>query len=354
MTIKESRRTVALLLSGGGGRRLWPASTDDAPKQFLRLFDERSLFQKTLARLATVGIADIVIVANTRHEALVRRQTAETGAAAPLLLLEPMRRDSAAAIAAGVEAIIARHGGDALVAVLPCDHLIPDAAHFAKALGEAAELAALDRLVTFGIRPTFPSTEFGYIQRGAAIQNHPNGYAVAQFHEKPNRDVAARYLASGDYFWNSGMFVFRAGEFVREANAHMPDISTAATNAVRHGRAEGDRIVLDEPAFAAARRASIDIALFEKSERVGVVPVSFPWSDVGTWRSVYEAHQKDSAGNALVGNVLACEASNTLVISEGVKVVVVGVDELVVIASPQGVFVAPRSRASEVKDIIGD
>src|SRR5207244_10922341 len=146
-------------------------------------------------------------------------------------------------------------------------------------VGGAGELARLLRLAACGFRPTFPSTEFGYRQRGAAIQNHPNGYAVAQFHEKPNRDVAARYLASGDYFWNSGMFVFRAGDFVHEANAHMPDISTAATNAVRHGRAEGDRIVLDEPAFAAARRASIDIALFEKSERVGVVPVSFPWSD---------------------------------------------------------------------------
>src|SRR5438067_1636 len=156
MMATEPRRIVALLLSGGGGRRLWPSSTDDNPKQFLRLFNDRSLFQETLTRLPAAAVADVVIVANARHEAAVRSQAAEIGVLTPLLLLEPMRRDSAPAIAAGVEAIGARYGGETIVAVLPCDHLVPDAAHFAEALAEAADLAALDHLVTFGIRPTSP------------------------------------------------------------------------------------------------------------------------------------------------------------------------------------------------------
>lgn len=348
----EGRRVVALLLSGGGGTRLWPVSTSERPKQFLRLFGERSLFQRTVARLNAAAIDDIVVVTNVDHERHIAEQVAEIGSPEATVVLEPMRRDSAPAIAAAVAALLKGNPPDTVAVVLPCDHLIPDEAHFARALGEAVKLARLGYLDTFGIRPTHASTEYGYIQRGAPIDGQTGAFRVAKFHEKPKAELAARYLAEGGYDWNSGIFVFQAGIFREEAARHMPDVWRAAEDAVRNGELSGKRLFLDAQAFGSAPKISIDYALFEKSERVGVVPVSFAWSDVGNWDSVHGALDKDGANNAAVGETTLADASGNLVIGEGTEVVVLGVRDLVVISSPQGTFVAPRSRAAEVKRLV--
>jgi mannose-1-phosphate guanylyltransferase/mannose-6-phosphate isomerase len=348
----DGRRVIALLLSGGGGTRLWPVSTDAIPKQFLKLFGQRSLYQSTIARVAAAQVDDIVVITNVAHEPQVASQAEGLAASKPTIVLEPMRRDSGPAIAAGVAAIAAEHGAEAIVIALPCDHLIPDEAHFRRSLAEGVALAGSGFLGTFGIRPTSPSTEFGYIRRAAAIESHSNAFRVASFHEKPTRERAQAFIDDGGYDWNSGMFAFRADVFAAQAERHMPELWHAATEAVRTGTRGDRRLLLAADAFARAPRTSIDYALFEKSDRVAVVPVSFAWSDVGNWASVHDALDKDDMGNAKVGDVVARDSAGNLVIGDGVKIVVLGVDDLVVVASPQGIFVAPKSRAAEIKSLI--
>ena len=348
----DGQRVAALLLSGGGGTRLWPVSTNARPKQFLRLFGDRSLFQRTVVRLTAADIDELLVVTNVDHEPHVREQTAEINSPEATVVLEPMRRDSAPAIAAGVAALLAEGAPDTVVVVLPCDHLIPDEAHFARDLAQAVKLAGLGFLATFGIKPTSPSTEYGYIQRGEPIGEHPGAFRVAKFHEKPKADLASRYVQDGGFDWNSGMFVFRAEAFREEAEKHMPEVWERAAAALRKGQKSGNRVLLDADEFGSAPKISIDYALFEKSERVGVVPVSFDWSDVGNWDSVHGALPKDAANNAAVGNATLSDAAGNLVVGDGTDVMVLGVSDLVVIASPQGTFVAPRSRAAEVKVLL--
>jgi mannose-1-phosphate guanylyltransferase/mannose-6-phosphate isomerase len=347
---------VALLLVGGAGTRLWPISADAHPKQFLKLFADRSLFQATLTRVAGAGVTDVVVVTGQAHTAVVQEQIAELGYGHSHLLLEPCRRDSAAAIAAGVAWTKQTIGPSAVIAVLPSDHFVPDTAAFARSLKQAAALARDGWLVTFGIRPTSPTTEYGYIQRGAPLGSSAIETAckVARFHEKPTRDVAEAYLRDGNYDWNSGIFVFTAETFAQEAAQHMPDIWEGANQAVGSGRPEGDSLALDADAFARVRKSSIDYALFEKSDRVAVIPVDFAWHDIGNWGSAYEAFRaEEGSSNVVVGDALLDDVSGTIVVADGVKVVVCGMSDVVVVASCQGTFVAPRSRAAEIKRLIG-
>src|SRR5262245_35955198 len=348
----DGRRVIALLLSGGGGTRLWPVSTDAVPKQFLKLFGQRSLYQRTIVRVGAAHVDGIVVVTNVAHEPHVSAQVDGLLAVKPTVVLEPMRRDSGPAIAAGVAAIAAEYGPDAIVVALPCDHLIPDEAHFRRSLAEGIALANGGFLGTFGIRPTYPSTEFGYIRRAGAIDGQSNAFHVASFHEKPTRERAQAFIDDGGYDWNSGMFAFRADVFAGQAELHMPQLWRAASEAARAGTRREGRLLLAADAFARAPKTSIDYALFEKSDRVGVVPVSFAWSDVGNWASVHDALEKDKTGNAVIGDVVAREASGNLVIGDGVRVVLLGLDNLVVVASPQGAFVAPKSRAAEIKALL--
>ena len=346
------RRVVALLLSGGGGTRLWPLSTDSRPKQFLTLFDNLSLYQRTLRRLSATGVHAIMAVGNVAHEHLLTEQATALGLAAPILVLEPMRRDSAAAIAAGVIAGLRHTPADTIFVALPCDHLIPDESQFLHSLTQACELAELGYLVTFGIKPTHAATEYGYIERGDPVPQLPSAFRVAKFHEKPKADIAARYLESGGFDWNSGIFVFRGDTFETQAQQWMPHIWQAAKAAVERAAGDVDRMVLDADAFGSAERTSIDYALFEKSDRVAVVPAAFNWSDVGNWASIHAVAGKDEDGNAVLGDVTMRGATGSLVMGNGMKVIVVGVENLVVVASPQGTFVAPLSLAAEVKALI--
>jgi mannose-1-phosphate guanylyltransferase/mannose-6-phosphate isomerase len=344
-------KTIALLLSGGAGTRLWPMSTEAMPKQFLPLFGQRSLYQMTLARLAEAGVDSIWVAANAAHGALLRDQATALGLPAPTLILEPARRDSAAAIAAGVAAILAAEGSDVTIAALPCDHMIGDVAGFGRTLSEAVALAALGYLGTFGIVPTAASPEFGYLQTGGRIDRHPTALAVARFHEKPSKAMAETYLAAGQYLWNSGMFVFRGDVFAAEASAHMPDIWDDAQASVAGARREAGVLMLDAVRFEGIRKTSIDYALFELSQRVGVVPAAFDWSDVGNWSATHAALATDGA-TATVGPVVSVDNTASLIVADGVPVVALGLEGLVVIATREGVFVAPRARAAEIKQLI--
>jgi mannose-1-phosphate guanylyltransferase/mannose-6-phosphate isomerase len=341
----------AVLLSGGGGTRLWPVSTETRPKQFLRLFGELSLFQLTLERVRDCDVSDIHVVTNAAYAHEVQTQASERGIPVSLIL-EPMRRDSAPAIAAGLAALQSQFGPDAVAVVLPCDHLIPNHNAFGDALRDAVEAARAGSLVTFGIKPTSPSTEYGYIRQGEGLAVADRVFRAAAFREKPDLATAQSYLASGDYLWNSGMFVFRVSDFAREAQAHMPYVWNAAREAVALGQKASHVLRLHADAFGRAEKISIDYALFEKSNAVALLPRDFAWSDVGNWASVHAALPHDADGNAAGGYAAIHESSNTLAYGEGMRVITLGLNDMVVIASREGVFVAPKSRAAEVKGLL--
>lgn len=345
---------VPVVLCGGSGTRFWPLSTDASPKQFLPLWQGRSLFQITLERLALPGATAPLIICNVIHEAEVRRQMAAAGITGATILLEPERRDSAAAIAAAAAWVADRHGTDVAIGIFPSDQLIRDTAAFAAAFATAAELAREGRLVTFGIRADRPATEFGYVERGAALPGRDTAYAVASFHEKPELAVAQRYLESGRFDWNSGMFAFTAAGFFAEAERHMPAILAAARAAVRAARpaAAPDALTLDRDAFLQAERKSIDYALFERAAEVATVPLDCGWSDLGNWRSAHAELPKDGAGNVRIGDVKVKDCSNSLVVSNHLPVRVLGVEGLAIVVSPEGVLVTALDQSARLKEVL--
>jgi mannose-1-phosphate guanylyltransferase/mannose-6-phosphate isomerase len=344
---------IGVMLVGGSGTRLWPMSSVERPKQFLRLFGRYSLYQQTLARLRASRLAAVAAIGNAAHQAALREEARDLGGAEPVLLLEPVARDSAAAVAAAAAWALAHYGRDSVIVAVPSDHLIPDEAAFAAAVTDAVALASSGWIVTLGVTPTFACTEYGYIERGAPIGQNARAFAAAKFHEKPNQSTAADYIARGDSFWNSGIFVFSAGLFADEAARLMPAVWAAAVQAVGRGVEDRGALKLDESAFAAAPKLSLDYALMEKSRRVALIPVSFAWSDVGNWQAVYQALDKDQAGNAVRGEAVLADSSGTLVIADGVKAALSGLHDMDVVCSADGVFIAPRVQASAVKRLIG-
>lgn len=349
---------IALLLSGGGGTRLWPLSTEAEPKQFLRLFDGRSLFQKTVLRALAAGVTHIHVMANQGQAELLQAQwqeiTAEAGEAR--FILEPMRKDSGPAIAAGVAYALAHYGPDCRILVLPCDHLIPDQSAFTSAVVQACEAADAGYLTTFGLKPQAPVTDYGYIRAGEVLEALPahahKTSKVAAFVEKPDRETAKHYVDSGQYYWNSGMFLFGAGSFAREAAQAMPALWACAQDAVGNGRPMPQGFVLDAGHFGQAPSISIDYALFEKSSRVAVVPSDFDWSDVGGWAALHEALPQNDEKLALMGPVVVQDSTDSLVLSDGLPVLALGLEAMVVVATKAGVFVAPKHRASEIKALL--
>lgn len=346
-------KIACLLLSGGAGTRLWPMSTEKLPKQFLPLIGDRSLYQRTLERVSKIAVDGVWVVANSQHTDILNAQAAAIGVPLPQLVLEPERRDSAPAIAAGVSAVMAHHGPDTVIIVLPCDHMIQDQNGFARTMAEGVKLASLGQLGTFGIVPTFPSTEFGYLQSGDLVDGPVTANKVLKFHEKPQSQTAAGYLAEGGYYWNSGMFIFTAASFTREGALHMPDILAAAEGSVRNGTVVDGIVTLDATWFAEARKTSIDYALFEKSDRVALIKAEFDWSDVGSWSAVATALEQDATGNVTKGTVALLDVDNSLIVANGVRVLASGVSGLLIVATPEGIFIAPKDRASDVKALLG-
>ena len=341
-----------VILSGGSGTRLWPMSRSRYPKQLLALYGRTSLLQQSLERVAgRQGFAAPLIVANEEHRFIIAEQMRESGVAAAALLLEPVGRNTAPA--AAVAALrLAESAPDALMLVMPSDHVIADRDAFLGAIERAAAAAERGLLVTFGITPERAETGYGYIAGGAAIEGIPGAFAVTGFIEKPKPQEAERYVAQGTYFWNSGIFLFPVAVYLAELERLRPEMLVACRAALAAARADADFIRLDPAAFAACPGDSIDYAVMEHTARAAVVPIAMGWSDLGSWDALWEMSGRDPQGNALAGNVVAEDTRNCYLRSEAGLVAAIGVEDLVVVATDDAVMVAPRTRTQEVKALV--
>ena len=342
---------VPVILSGGSGTRLWPLSSADQPKQFLRLVGEHTMFQDTLLRLRGIDleVAPPVIVCNERHGPLVAAQTSALRVAVGSVVLEPSGRNSAPA--ATIAALLARGlvgaKKDPLLLVLPADHVIGVPAAFAAAVKVAARAAREGRLTTFGVVPTAPATGYGYIRRGAERAGWSD---VAEFVEKPDLDTARAYLHSGQYLWNSGMFVFAASAWLDELRAHAPEMLAGCEDALASAVRTDDFLRLGE-SFSRCPADSIDYAVMEKTKRAAVVPLSAGWSDVGSWSSLHDVMPKDARGNVANGDVLLESCRDTYASSNHRLIAAIGLEGVVIIETEAAVLVVAREHAETVKRI---
>jgi len=338
-----------VILSGGSGTRLWPLSRAAYPKQLMPLLSERSLLQETVERVADpAAFAPPILVCNEEHRFLVAEQLRGLERKVEAILLEPVARNTAPAIAAA--ALLA--GPGALILVLPSDHYIADKDKFLAAVEKAAKAAALGKLVTFGIEPTGPETGYGYIRKGAAIAGAPGCHAVAAFVEKPDLAKAQGYLASGEYYWNGGMFLFKADRLVEELGRFEPAMIEAVRKAVAGAKRDLDFTRLDKESFAAAPSRSIDYALMEKTAEAAVVPVNMGWTDVGSWASLWDVAEKDADGNAIIGDVIAADVKNSYLRSESRLVAAIGLENIVLVETVDAVMAVSRDRAQDLRLII--
>ena len=335
-------KIVPVILSGGGGTRLWPLSTPEKPKQFLALTGTETMFQQTLYRVADSARFDApLIVANGRHADIVENQMAEIGIAAGGIILEPCARNTAPAIALAALAV----DPDALLLVMPSDQVIQDVAAFHDAIAKAAVCVADGWLATFGIAATSPETGYGYIQRGQAIADGVQ--QVARFVEKPDAARAAEMVATGDYSWNGGIFLFRAGDFLDALGTFEPEMLSAAKAAMTLAKRDGVFLRPDDAAFAACPSNSIDYAVMERTQKVAVAPVSMGWSDVGSWDALYDL------GDAVGGVAsLAIDTDRCLIRSDGIRVHTVGVSDLIIVAAGNDILILPRGESQNVRKIV--
>jgi mannose-1-phosphate guanylyltransferase len=338
---------IPVILSGGGGTRLWPLSTPHMPKQFLALTAKRTMFQLTVDRVADdARFAPPIIVANAAHADLVEAQLEGRDAT---ILLEPCARNTAPAIAL---AALAASTSEAVLLVMPSDHVIVDIEAFHAATEAALPLVEDGWMVTYGIAPTGPETGYGYIQMGAALLN--GVHTVAKFVEKPDAARAQAMLDEGNHSWNGGIFLMRADSFLNALALHAPEMLAATQAAMKAAQTNGNRITPDDEAFAACPSDSIDYAVMEKAERVAVVPVSMGWSDVGSWDALYDLADKDMAGNAIAGKARLDKAHGNLVHAEGFRISIHGVDDLIVVANGNEVLILPRGTSQKVRDFAKD
>jgi len=358
-----------VILCGGSGTRLWPLSREQYPKQLLKLAGDHTMLQATALRLQGLPLAEgdallkPLLVGNEEYRFLIAQQLQEVGIEHAPLLLEPCGRNTApaltlAALVAQAESALAEREADPLLVVMPADHVIQDGDAFRRAVLQAAAVAATGKLVTFGIRPDAPETGYGYIKLGSALAQ-PDAFLVERFVEKPDLETAKGYLQSGQYLWNAGIFVMQASAWLAKIEQCRADIAAATLQAFEGRRQDRDFLRPDGDAFAACPSDSIDYAVLEKlasSERntgeVAVVPLDAQWSDLGAWNALWEIGSKDAAQNVFMGDVLSVDTRNTLAISESRVVACVGLDNIVVVETPDAVLVADKERIQEVKGVV--
>ncbi|MBE3028124.1 mannose-1-phosphate guanylyltransferase/mannose-6-phosphate isomerase [Janthinobacterium sp. BJB1] len=353
-----------VILSGGSGTRLWPLSRAVLPKQLLPLVTDKTMLQETALRvhslpnrragdsgLAALEVMPPLVVCGNDHRFMVAEQLREIGLAPLGILLEPVGRNTAPAVAVAAHYLLAIDP-QALMLVLPADHVISDVAAFHQAIAEAALLAEDGALATFGIVPTAPETGYGYIRSGAPVAAGAPGCKVERFVEKPDLATAQSFLASGNYFWNSGMFMFRAGRYLSELAAFQPAMLAACEAAVRDGYRDLDFCRLEEKAFAASPSDSIDYAVMEHTAHAVVLPAAIGWSDVGSWAALWEVQPGDASGNVVRGDVYLDGVSNCLVRAESRIVAVLGVQDLVVVETNDAVLVAHKDQVQRVKQVV--
>ncbi len=343
-------KIIPVIMCGGAGTRLWPVSRNSMPKQFIPLLGEQSTFQRIATTVSSHAQFDeLIVITSGEYRFTVLDQLQAVGAKAQVVL-EPMRRDSAAAVAVATELALQRNP-DAVVAVLAADHIIQNAELFAETCMIAARAATDARIVTIGIPPTHPATGYGYINPGKPIPNHAGARTVERFVEKPNEETAARYILDG-YLWNSGNFIFHAPTMRVEIERFEPEILAAAADAVSRATHDLEFLLLNEEAFASAPKKSIDYAVMEHTQRAAVVPGNFGWSDVGGWAAVWELSEKDAAGNAIEGRGYVLDGANNYIHSEEKVTAVVGIDDIVVVSTRDAVLVVPKSNADSVKELV--
>src|SRR5580658_2035489 len=349
----QSEQIVSLLipviLSGGAGTRLWPLSREMYPKQLLALTGKQTMLQDTGARLAGIaGAQPAIVVCNEAHRFIVAEQLRSAGLPAGAILLEPVGRNTAPAVA--LAALKAQQSDpDAILIVAPADHVIRDARAFQRTATVAVAQARMGSLVTFGIVAHAPETGYGYIRRG---EGKGPSYPVAQFIEKPPLDVAQQFVASGDYYWNSGMFVFKAERYLAELKNFAPDILQAATEALAQAKVDLDFVRIDRTAFEKCRSESIDYAVMEKTRDAVVLPLDAGWSDVGSWSSLFDALPADEDGNVLQGDVVVHDTHDCYVHSTSRLIAAVGMDDHIIVETKDAVLVAPKERVQDVKELV--
>ena len=345
------QRIIPLLLAGGTGTRLWPVSRDAMPKQFLPLVGKQSTYQQALARVASPDLFEPPIVMTSDAFRFFARHQAEELGIKATVVLEPMRRDSAPAIAAGA-ALARDRNPDAIVLAIAADHVILDTDLFEEACRTARDGAAAGHIVTFGIRPTAPKTSYGYIRRGDGLAI-AGLHRVASFVEKPDAATAAGYVAQ-NYLWNSGNFLFRADRLLAELARFEPQMVEAIEAAIAAAKTDLGFVRLDTEAFARAPQKSIDYAVMEKTERAAVVESRFRWSDIGSWDAVFEIAPRDERGNATSGPVVTFDTKDCIVHAEDRLTAVLGLNDLIVVTTPDAVLVLPRARAEDVKKLVAE
>ncbi|MEI2384516.1 mannose-1-phosphate guanylyltransferase/mannose-6-phosphate isomerase [Breoghania sp. JC706] len=342
------------ILSGGSGSRLWPLSRKAYPKQFLQIFGDESLFQKTCRRVSAEDFSAPLVISNQDHRFLCGEQMAEAGLAGGRIVLEPQGRNTAAP-AAIATLMVGENDPDGLILMLPSDHLITDEAAFLAAVTAGKEAAMAGRIVTFGIRPSEPNTGYGYIHLGDAENGSGEESAVRavlEFVEKPDRARAEGYLADGGYVWNAGIFLFSASTMKAAFETHAPDILKGARAAIDGATADLDFLRLEATAFAAIENISFDYAIMERAQNVACVPMDPGWSDLGSWSAVREVFPADADGNAALGEALFMDTSDSFVYSQDASVAVLGLSDVLVVNTRDALLVAHRDKAQDVKKIV--
>jgi mannose-1-phosphate guanylyltransferase / mannose-6-phosphate isomerase len=339
---------IPVILSGGSGTRLWPLSRGQYPKQFLPLVSGHTMIQETVLRLAGVpGLKAPIAVCNEDHRFMLAEQLWEIGVKPAAIILEPVGKNTAPAVA--LAALSAQSENDILL-ILPADHVVGNRPAFHEAIAQARKLAEQDLLVTFGIVATEPETGYGYIKAGA--NQYGPAFNVAAFVEKPDLQTAQRYLESGDYFWNSGMFAFKAGCFLRELEKFNPEMLAVCREALKAAKTDLDFVRLDKAIFSTCPADSIDYAVMEKTDKAAVIPLDADWNDVGSWSALWDVTAKDGSGNAIKGDVLTVDTVNSFIHSSSKLVAVIGVENLVVVETDDAVMVAAKDRVQDVKAIV--
>ncbi len=340
---------MPVILSGGAGTRLWPLSRELYPKQLLPLVGRHTMLQDTVLRLAGLEGGAPTVVCNEAHRFLVAEQLRSIDCQPRAIVLEPMGRNTAPAIALAAHSVLAADEGAALLLVLPADHVIRDPAAFHRAIQIASAAARDGALVTFGIVPSAPETGYGYIRRGPALGE---SYRIAQFVEKPDLARAQAFLAAGEYYWNSGMFLLRARRYLEELERFAPDIASVCRTSFAGATRDLDFTRLDAGAFQVCRSESIDYAVMEKTSDAVVVPLDAGWSDVGSWASLHAACERDAQNNALFGDVLVEDTHDSYIYAESRLVATVGLRDHVVVETKDAVLVAPKDRVQEVRKLV--
>jgi len=342
-----------VILSGGAGTRLWPLSRELYPKQLLALTGERTMLQQTALRLSGLAAASPVVVCNEAHRFLVAEQLRQLKMDTRAVVLEPFGRNTAPAIAlAALAGLKIAAGEDPELLVLPADHVIRDVPAFQKAVRVALPAVQQGKLVTFGIVPSAPETGYGYIQRGAETAAGAGLYQIARFVEKPNLERAQQFLKSGDYLWNSGMFMFRASRYLEELEKFAPQIARVCRSAFDNATSDLDFMRIDAKAFENCPSDSIDYAVMEKTSAAVVVPLAAGWSDVGSWSALHEACESDGHGNVSRGDVISEDSNGNYLYSESRLVATVGLQDHVVVETKDAVLVAPKDRVQDVKKLV--